>query len=127
MTNWKDFVKEDTLNWLLEDENPSVKYFTLVDLLKKPSNDSEVIDAKNNIMKIGVVPKILSKQNPGGYWGIEKDFYVRSKYKGTVWTLIILAEMGADGNNSDVKKACEFVFIKVISLIWTIAPLNTTS
>jgi hypothetical protein len=60
-------------------------------------------------MKTGIVPKILSKQKTGGYWGIPQDFYVRSKYKGTVWNLIILAEIGADGASKKIKDACEFI------------------
>jgi len=61
-------------------------------------------------METGVVPKILSKQEEGGYWGVAKDFYVRSKYKGTVWQLIILAELGANGSDERIQKACEFIF-----------------
>ena len=35
MNNWKSILKADQTNWLLEDDNPSVRYFTLVDLLNK--------------------------------------------------------------------------------------------
>jgi len=110
MKKFDEFISDDTINWLLEDDNPSVKYYTLVDLLGK--TDEEVTTAKEQIMKTGAVPKILSKQEPGGYWGIQNDFYVRSKYKGTVWNLIILAELGADGEDSSIKKTCEFIFKK---------------
>ena len=65
MQNWKN---EEAIDWLLEDGNPSVKYFTLVDLLEKSKDDSEVLDAKEQIMKSEVIQKILLKQNPGGYW-----------------------------------------------------------
>ena len=60
--NWKNLLNKDATNWLLQDDNPSVKHFTLVDLLGKKENDSEAIEAKNLIMKTGVVPKILEKQ-----------------------------------------------------------------
>lgn len=109
MVNWESRLKGDPIDWLLEDDNPSVKYFTLIDLLEKNNDDSEVIQTKKNIMKIGIVPKILEKQKPGGYWGKPDEFYVRSKYKGTVWNLIILAEMGVDGEDSRIRKACEFI------------------
>ena len=112
MKKFDEFISDDTINWLLEDDNPSVKYYTLVDLLGKTFDDEEVTTAKEQIMKTGAVPKILSKQEPGGYWGIQNDFYVRSKYKGTVWNLIILAELGADGEDSSIKKTCEFIFKK---------------
>lgn len=112
MKKFDEFISDDTINWLLEDDNPSVKYYTLVDLLGKTFDDEEVTTAKEQIMKTGAVPKILSKQEPGGYWGIQNDFYVRSKYKGTVWNLIILAELGSDGKEFSIKKTCEFIFKK---------------
>ena len=110
MASWKSFLINDVINWLLEKENPYVRYYTLTDLLERKSEDSEVKEAKQQIMKTGIIPKILSKQNLKGYWGIAEDFYVRSKYKGTVWSLIILAELGADGNDKRIRNACEFIF-----------------
>ena len=102
-------LKADPTNWLLEEDNPSVRYFTLTDLLKHSDNASEVAKSKQQIMETGIVPQILSKQKSGGYWGSPSDFYVRSKYKGTVWTFILLAELGADGKDERVRKACEFI------------------
>lgn len=77
--------------------------------MDKPEDDLEVEKTKEKIMKIGVVPKILAKQETGGYWGIPENFYLRGKYKGTSWQLIILAEFGADGEDVRIKKACEFI------------------
>ncbi|HYA22341.1 MAG TPA: nitrogen fixation protein NifH [Thermoproteota archaeon] len=109
MEKWRSFLKSDPTDWLLESDNPSVKHFTLVDILGRTHDDSEVIETKDQIMKIGPVPKILAKEKGGGYWGRPEEFYFRSKYKGGVWQLIILAELGANGNNTKVKKACEFI------------------
>ena len=109
MNNWKSVLKADPTDWLLEEDNPSVRYFALTDILDLPSSKPEVKKAKSAIMKEGVVPQILAKQNEGGYWGVEEDFYERAKYKGTVWTLIVLAELGADGKDKRIKKACEFI------------------
>lgn len=109
MNDWKSLLKKDNTNWLLEDDNPSVKYYALVDLLGRPVDDVEVKKAKQQIMETGVVPKILEKQNPGGYWGKAEDFYARSKYRGTVWNLIILASLGADEKDQRIKNTCEFI------------------
>lgn len=106
--DWKLNLKANSIDWLLEEENPSVRYFTLTQLLEKSSQDSEVLQAKKSIMKIGVVPKILSKMRPEGYWEDPTSFYT-AKYKGTVWQIIILAELGADPADNCVKKACEFI------------------
>jgi hypothetical protein len=99
---------EKTISWLLEKGNPSIRYFTLKKILKKDETDIEVHDAKDDIMKIGVVPEILSKQDKAGYWGDSEKFY-SNKYKGTVWQLIILAELGADPCDMRIKNACEFI------------------
>lgn len=50
----------DPTGWLLEKDNPSVRYFALTDILGKPENDSKVREAKDEIMKVGVVPEILA-------------------------------------------------------------------
>jgi hypothetical protein len=108
MNDWKSMLKADQTDWLLEDDNPSVRYFTLVDLLDHPENDLEVLKTKAEIMQKGIVPKILAKQQEGGYWEEAEKFYA-AKYTGTVWQVIILAELGADGEDRRIRKACEFL------------------
>ena len=80
MNHWKSMLKADQTNWLIEDDNPSVRYFTLVDLLEKSKEDPEVLKAKAEIMQKGVVPKILARQKEEGYWGEAEKFYT-AKYK----------------------------------------------
>ena len=97
------------IDWLLEEENPSVRYFTLRDLLCRPERSFEVQKAKKANMTSGVIPKIQARQNADGSWAEEGKFY-RNKYKGTVWELIVLAHLGADGADPHIKKACEYIF-----------------
>lgn len=108
MSDWKSVFKADPVDWLLEKDNPSVRYFTLYHILNKSQSSSEVQAAKKEIMIAGVVPKILAKQKAGGYWETPDKFYT-AKYKGTVWQLIILAEFGADGKDERIKSACHFI------------------
>jgi hypothetical protein len=108
MESWKSWLSADPAEWLLEKNNPSVRYFTLTDLLEKPWTDPEVKEAQQEIMNTGVVPAILAKQKKEGYWEAPERFY-SAKYKGTVWQLMILAEHGADGNHDSIRKACEFI------------------
>jgi len=109
MTDWMARLKADPTDWLLEGDDPSVRYLALRDLLGREEDDPEVSQAKRRIMEIGAVPKILSKQEPGGHWGKPEHFYQNSKYKGTVWNLIILGELCADPTDERVRRACEFV------------------
>ncbi|MEE8470876.1 MAG: nitrogen fixation protein NifH, partial [Dehalococcoidia bacterium] len=94
--------------WLLEDDNPSVRYLTLTDILDRPAGDPEATEAKADIMTRGVVPQIRGKQAEGGYWDKPEKLYT-AKYKGTVWQLIILAELSANGEDSRIRRACEFL------------------
>jgi len=108
VANWKSTLKADATDWLLEEDNPSVRYYTLTEILDKSQCNPEVKKAKEAIMNEGLVPKILEKMTDGGYWETSPSFYT-AKYKGTSWQLIILAEFGADATDSRIKKACEFM------------------
>lgn len=108
MASINNLTTQETLDWLLEKENPSVRFFTLTKLLGAPEKDKDVLEAKEQIYNHGVVPIILSRQDEGGYWGSKDRFYL-DKYSGTVWQLIILAELGCNANNIQVKRACEFI------------------
>lgn len=57
---------------------------------------------------MSAVLKILSEQQSDSYWKAPKSFYT-AKYKGTVWQILILAGLGADGKDENIKKACEFI------------------
>jgi len=81
----------------------------LRELVGKPGRSPDVQKTRKAIMTEGIVPKILSRQNPDGSWAEPGKFY-RNKYKGTVWQLIILANLGADGADPRIKKACEYIF-----------------
>jgi len=108
MESWKSYLRADPTKWLLETTNPSIRYFTLRNLLEKPEIDNDVKKAKQDIMRTGVVPAILGKQKSEGYWEDPERFY-SAKYKGTVWQLMILAELGADGTDDRIRNACEFI------------------
>jgi hypothetical protein len=102
------YISSDILTWLKEKSNPSVRYFTLTELNGVQSNTTEAAASLQEIMQRGTVPVILAKQHPGGYWEAPDRFYT-AKYRGTVWQLMILAELGADGHHPGIRKACEFI------------------
>jgi hypothetical protein len=61
--DWKRKLNGNATHWLLGEDNPSVRYFTLTELLEKPHIDNEVQKAKAAIMTEGLLPKIIAKQN----------------------------------------------------------------
>jgi len=108
MAVFKDIADDATLEWLLEESNPSVRYFTLKDVLNKSDRDADVMAARAGILKTGAVAAILGKQNKEGFWGDPKRFYL-DKYKGSVWQLILLAELGCPPGGEKINSACEFI------------------
>ncbi len=107
MDNWKTLLKADPTNWLLEENNPSVRYFTLKNILDRSDDDEEVRFAKSEIMQTGIVPDILQKQREPEYLQAYSRFYTY-KYKGLVWSLITLAELGAEAT-PQIKEQCEYL------------------
>lgn len=101
-------MADSVIDWLLEHENPSVRYFALTSLLGADASERQAVQARQAIMASGPVDRILAFQNDDGYWGEPYSFYT-DKYRGTIWNLLILAELGADPEDIRVKKACESV------------------
>lgn len=109
MTGWKSLLRADPIPWLLEENNPTVRYLALKELCEGSEFRSELPAWRKHIMRVGTIPKILSRQSPGGHWEKAEDFYVRTKYKGTVWSFLILAELLADPEDPRIGRACEFI------------------
>ncbi len=105
---WKDLLKSDPIPWLMEPDNPSARYFTLTDLLGRPADDPEVVEARQTIMKVGPVPAILKEQHADGYWVVPGPGY-NPKYRSTVWSVIFLAQLGADGSDPRVRAGGEYI------------------
>jgi len=110
MDNWKKKINPRVINWLLErDEvNAPIKFLTLRDILGWPAGDPELETARAAMMKTGVIPAILEKQHPGGYWENGQTIY-SPKYYATNWQVIMLAQMGADPSHPQIRKACEYI------------------
>ncbi|MFL7793983.1 MAG: hypothetical protein AB8I69_17710 [Anaerolineae bacterium] len=66
MGKWKSLLKANPTDWLLEPDNPSVRYWTLVDILNRPAEAQEVRAA---IAQHPLVQELLAKQHPSGDWG----------------------------------------------------------
>jgi hypothetical protein len=80
MLNWSRILKESPLDWLLDESNPSVRYFTLRDILGKSGNEPQMMAAKQAISESQILKRIFKKQNPAGYWEEPLNPY-HPKYK----------------------------------------------
>ena len=104
--DWIQVLYSDVIPWLMEPSAPSVRYWTLTKLLNRADEDAEVAEARRAIMKQGPVTEILSHYAGDGRWEGERSYYTY-KYTSTHWQLLLLAELGADGQDERIVAACQ--------------------
>jgi hypothetical protein len=102
-------LDEAALSWLLEEDEPGVRYLALRDLLQSSPDDPALLGAKQAAHSAGPIAAILSQMQEPGYW-LEPGPGYYHKYKTTVWSIISLGQLGAsiemDGR---LARACEYV------------------
>ena len=92
--------------WLLEEDQPSVRYLALTGLLDRPEDDSEVRSARGSIAKAGWAKDILDKQLPSGCWFHERHLF-NPTFAATFWMLLVLSDLGVTRQEPRVAKASE--------------------
>ena len=107
---WKDQLRNDSLAWLLEPENPGVRYLALRDLLDLPSDDRKLKSARKAAHKEGPIAEVLLQvllhMDEEGYWVKAGPGY-DPKYTSTVWSMILLAQLGAStSEDKRIEQAC---------------------
>jgi hypothetical protein len=93
MQTWHKHLNGDPLAWLLDPENPSVRYWTLIDILDRPVSDPEVQEAKAAIAQQPLVQELSALQHPQGYWGDDEAKPYTAQ--GAVAALSLLHMLGA--------------------------------
>jgi hypothetical protein len=102
-----DKVKTDLLDWLLEPDDIGVKYLTMRDLLH--ADGKELLLVKKLAHTEGPIAKILVKMKDSGYW-MQPGAGYYPKYTGTVWSVILLAQLGASLEiDRRVATACSYM------------------
>jgi len=99
---------EETISWLLEDNNPSVKYLTKKDILREELNTGQIKSSNKEIQKSEPVKSILELQNSQGWW-YEDNFTFNPLYKNTFWQLYFLSQLGVNNSNKAVDKAAHLI------------------
>src|SRR5574341_2381554 len=107
--SWKEQLKGNPLPWLLETESPGVRYLALRDLLELPAVALELRAARKAAHKKGPIAAILSEMDRTGYWAEPGPGY-NPKYRSTVWSVILLAQLGASvAQDERIGRACAYV------------------
>jgi len=66
---WPDVLRGNPIPWLLEAENPSIRYWTLIDILDRPADDANVQETRAAIAQQPLVRELFASQHPDGHWG----------------------------------------------------------
>ncbi|MHA2094449.1 MAG: hypothetical protein ACW98F_07470 [Candidatus Hodarchaeales archaeon] len=105
-------IPKGVMKWLLEENYPSIRYRTMVELQERSKTNSEVTLAKKAIAKSPVVQNILQKMQPEGYWEVKTrdgrvvgDGVEYADWSTAHYVLSYLAELGVTKDNPLVKKA----------------------
>jgi hypothetical protein len=85
-------VRKEVLNWLLEPDGSGVDYLAMRDLTE--IGEKELAATRKKAHEKGPIANVLNEMNPEGYWEKPGAGY-SPKYTGTVWSLILLSQLGA--------------------------------
>ncbi|HLO13900.1 MAG TPA: hypothetical protein VK206_03660, partial [Anaerolineales bacterium] len=104
--SWKNQLRKDSVPWLLESENPGVRYLALREL---SPDDKKLKSARKAAHKEGPIAEVLSKMDKEGYWVKAGPGY-NPKYRSTVWSMILLAQLGASvTEDKRIEQACNYL------------------
>ena len=109
---------ESALRWLLEKDQPAVRYHALVDLLDRREDDPDVQEARSRIGRVGWAADQLRQLRPEGFWerrgpgNVREyvDFLYFPPYVATNWRALVLADLGLDSTDPRIRKVAERVF-----------------
>ena len=97
--------KDPAVNWLLESDDPSIRYLTLTEILDRPSDSKEVLVAKKQIPNGPIVKTLLSGQRADGGFVV----HPYQKWTGAHWRLVSLVELGIPPGFRPAVKATDLV------------------
>ena len=97
------------LDWLLDPEDPPVRYQALRSLVGLPLDHREVVRARRAVLDWPPVQSILHQQNADGSWRDPEAPY-QPTYTASFWTLMLLAYVGLDRSDERIVRAVEHVF-----------------
>ena len=105
----KEQLNRETMGWLLKSEVAGVKYLALRQLTGIAEDDAEMQAAREAAYRFGPIATILENMQEAGYW-CEPGAGYRPKYQGTVWSMLMLAQLGAQASaDGRIARACAYL------------------
>jgi hypothetical protein len=103
-----DGLRADPLPWLLDESASAVRHLALRQLVGRAADDPDVLDARVAAMRSNPIAAILAAQDPAGWWVKPGSGYL-PKYTSTVWQVVFLDQLGADGADPRIQAACSYL------------------
>ena len=102
----------EVVAWLLETSEPSIRYWSLTELLGRPESGTEVQNSRRAIENHGPAAIILSHYANNGRPEDERSHYT-PQHTSTHWQLVLLSELATDGTDERIAEACQRVIEQV--------------
>lgn len=103
-------ITEQNLAWLLDDEEPSVQYRTLTELLGRGADDARVSRARDRIPDSTQVGQLFSALREDGSWRYAYREQINRYFKYLSASLSYAAELGLDAQDDRVARAVDHLF-----------------
>jgi hypothetical protein len=94
------------MDWLLEPDQPAIRYLSLTQLQGRSETDEEVRRDRGLITATGWAAQILASQSPSGWWVSGEKLYT-PKYLSTNWMLLMLSDLGMTKADKRISRVCE--------------------
>ncbi|HTW56473.1 MAG TPA: hypothetical protein VMG36_08560 [Thermoplasmata archaeon] len=106
------------LDWLLEEDQPSVRYYALTELLGRAESDPDVRTARRRLARTGWAADLLRRQGPDGYWESRAPKSVQEhlfflwfpEFATTIWNAVVLADLGLTRDEPRIRRTAERIF-----------------
>jgi hypothetical protein len=113
--SWQAQLNGDSVSWLLEKDDPGVRYLALRDLMDLSAADRELRAARKAAHQHGPIAAVLAEMDEAGYWAQSGPGY-NPKYRSTVWSLILLAQLGASvEEDKRLAHACAYLLDQALT------------
>ena len=102
-----------SIEWLMEPGDAGVRYLALRDLVETDAR--ELMAARQRAHAEGPIATVLARMVKDGYW-VQPGAGYYPKYTGTVWSIILLAQLGASVEmDKRIATACSYLLEQALT------------
>ena len=110
ISDWRYRLQGDPAAWLLDaDDNPSIYFWFQRDVVGRPEDAPALVQARERIVYSTPVQELFATQDPAGFWATSESLDA-PRHTATLWSLALLAELGAPRGSRRAHAACEYIF-----------------